>query len=99
VTLILSEAGNYGLMFAKVVSKVNLYEFETPLIPGCILLVQNTFGQGKVVATIKGLKNDKGVCRVCLFNNPASFTGESGVPYACVSSGLKTKLLLLLLIM
>lgn len=42
-------------------------------------------GQTKVVAEISGFKNDKGVCRACLFNNPASFTGESGQPFKCIA--------------
>lgn len=48
--------------------------------------------QGKVVANIRNLKNDRGVCRVCLFNNASAFTGEGGKPYECISVPVKDKL-------
>jgi uncharacterized protein (DUF2141 family) len=56
------------------------------LIPFCPLLAQ-----GKVIAVIENLKNDKGVCRVCLFNNANAFIGESGKPYKCVITAINNK--------
>lgn len=54
-----------------------------------IVLTANAFSQGRVVAAIHNIKNDKGVCRACLFNNPASFKGETGEPFLCVGVQVK----------
>jgi uncharacterized protein (DUF2141 family) len=53
------------------------------------LITQNAFSQSRVVADISNLKNNKGVCRACLFNNPASFKGETGDPFQCVAVVIK----------
>jgi uncharacterized protein (DUF2141 family) len=45
--------------------------------------------QSKVVAQINNIRNDKGVCRVCLFDNAAAFKGESGTPLQCLQPGVK----------
>jgi uncharacterized protein (DUF2141 family) len=45
--------------------------------------------QSKVVAQISNIRNDKGVCRVCLFDNAAAFKGESGAPLQCLQPGVK----------
>ena len=47
--------------------------------------------QGKIIATMSNIKNDKGVCRACIFNNAASFSGEAGTPYACVIVPVKNR--------
>ena len=41
--------------------------------------------QREVVAEISNVRNGKGVCRACLFNNPASFKGQTGQPFRCVA--------------
>lgn len=56
-----------------------------------LFFMVNASAQSKVVAEISNLKNDKGVCRVCLFNNAASFKGESGQPYACETVTVKNE--------
>jgi uncharacterized protein (DUF2141 family) len=53
------------------------------------LVSLNAFSQGRVVADIGNVRNDKGVCRACLFNNPSSFKGEAGEPFQCVAVGIK----------
>ena len=57
----------------------------------CISLftVTAAFTQSKVVATISNARIDKGVCRVCLFNNAAAFTGKSGAPVQCIQAPVK----------
>ena len=42
------------------------------------------FSQSGLVAEISNIKNDRGVCRACLFNSPTSFKGETGKPFQCV---------------
>lgn len=56
---------------------------------GASILSTVTYSQSRVVADISNIKNDKGVCRACLFNNPASFKGETGEPFKCVVVGVK----------
>ncbi|GEO11291.1 hypothetical protein SAE01_37870 [Segetibacter aerophilus] len=41
------------------------------------------------MADISNFKNDRGVCKACLFNNPSSFSGEGGEPFKCVTVGIK----------
>lgn len=50
-----------------------------------------SLSQSTIVADITNLKNDKGVCRACLFNNPASFNGETGEPLRCVAVLVKNE--------
>lgn len=45
--------------------------------------------QGKIVAEISNIRNDKGVCRLCLFNSPTAFQGEGGKPFMCESVVVK----------
>jgi uncharacterized protein (DUF2141 family) len=45
--------------------------------------------QSRIVARITNVRNDRGVCQVCLFNNAASFTGENGTPVQCVQTPVK----------
>jgi uncharacterized protein (DUF2141 family) len=47
--------------------------------------------QGKIGVTITNIKNDKGVCRTCLFNSEAAFSGESGKPVQCLLLAIKNK--------
>jgi len=49
------------------------------------ICVDNAAAQGQVEANINNLKSSRGVCRVCMFNSAASFKGEAGQPYQCVS--------------
>ncbi|MDB5192821.1 MAG: hypothetical protein JWQ96_2384 [Segetibacter sp.] len=56
------------------------------MISFCVLNAQS-----KVVADITNIRNNKGVCRACIFNNAASFNGETGKPYACVIVPVKNK--------
>ena len=55
------------------------------------LLSKFAVAQGKVVVTISNVKNDKGVCRTCLFNNAAAFQGEAGDPLQCLAITVKDK--------
>ncbi len=57
----------------------------------CSLFSVKAFSQSKVVANISNLKNDKGVCRACLFNSPSSFNGETGEPFKCAVVPIKNK--------
>jgi uncharacterized protein (DUF2141 family) len=54
----------------------------------CLLSVV-ALSQGGVVAEISNIRNDKGICRACLFNNPSSFTGQTGQPFRCVAVRVK----------
>lgn len=56
---------------------------------GCFIFSIVAIGQNRIVADFSNLKNDKGVCRACLFNNPSSFKGEAGEPFQCVSVPVK----------
>ncbi len=40
----------------------------------CFVYIDSN-AQAKVVARVTGLKNDKGLCRACLFNSASSFGG------------------------
>lgn len=54
-----------------------------------VLMTMATQAQSKIVARISNVRNDRGVCQVCLFNNAASFKGESGTPVQCVQAPVK----------
>lgn len=45
--------------------------------------------QSRIVTQISNIRNDKGVCRVCLYNNAASFNDDGGTPVQCVESAVK----------
>lgn len=45
--------------------------------------------QSKIVAQISNVRNDHGVCQVCLFNNAVAFSGEGGTPVQCLQSLVK----------
>jgi uncharacterized protein (DUF2141 family) len=53
------------------------------------LLQQAAGAQGKISVDISNARNNKGVCRVCLFNSAESFKQEKA--FRCVSVGLKDK--------
>jgi len=40
------------------------------------------YAQNKIIATIIGFENDKGLCRACLFNSESGF--KNGKPLECV---------------
>ena len=42
------------------------------------------YSQSKIVVQISNLRNNNGVCRVCLFNSEATFSGKGGTPVLCV---------------
>jgi uncharacterized protein (DUF2141 family) len=46
--------------------------------------------QGKITVQVFNLKNDKGVTRICLYNNAAAFNGE-GKPVQCIAASLSNK--------
>jgi uncharacterized protein (DUF2141 family) len=56
------------------------------------LLFQQLNAQGKVNVSITNIKNNRGVCRTCLFNNEASFKNKSGKPVQCLSLPVKDKM-------
>ncbi len=56
-----------------------------------LFFIASANAQSKVIAEISNLKNDKGVCRACLFNSAASFKGESGQPFACETVTVKNR--------
>ena len=60
-------------------------------ILGFIFLVISSVlhAQSKIVARISNVRNDHGVCQVCLFNNAASFSGDGGTPVQCVQAPIK----------
>ncbi|RYY98694.1 MAG: DUF2141 domain-containing protein [Chitinophagaceae bacterium] len=39
--------------------------------------------QSSIVARMTNIRNDKGVCRVCVFDKAEAFKGESGSPVQC----------------
>lgn len=45
--------------------------------------------QSSIVLEVSNLKNDKGVCRACLFNNQASYEGKTSKPFQCISVPVK----------
>jgi uncharacterized protein (DUF2141 family) len=52
-------------------------------------MVTLSMAQGEVVARLSNFRNDKGLCHICIYNNPASFKGEAGMPLACQSVVIK----------
>ena len=52
--------------------------------------VLSASAQGKVTVSISNIKNNNGVCRVCIFDNAASFNGQ-GKPVQCTSVTIKDK--------
>jgi uncharacterized protein (DUF2141 family) len=62
----------------------NLFFFSILLLAGAATRAQN-----KIIARISNVRNDKGVCQVCLFNNATAFNGDSGTPLHCVQAPIK----------
>jgi uncharacterized protein (DUF2141 family) len=58
------------------------------MIVFCIVLCQVCKSQTTVAVRVDNFKNDKGICRACLFNSAASFNGE-GNPMQCVQVLIK----------
>jgi len=48
-----------------------------------------TQAQSRIIAHISNVRNNRGVCQVCLYNNEASFSGEGGTPLQCVQAPVK----------
>lgn len=57
----------------------------------CILGSTAVQAQAKVQAVISNIENNKGVCRVCIFNNATSFNGEGGQPVQCVTAPVASR--------
>jgi uncharacterized protein (DUF2141 family) len=55
----------------------------------CVSFIDGN-AQARVIAKVTGLKNDKGVCRACLFTSAASFAGE-GQPFRCSTVAIRNK--------
>ena len=72
-------------MFDKVAMRIHYHLF--------ILLFWSAGAgaQGRVVAQITNFESSKGTCRACLFNTPASFSGEGGEPFKCVQAPVRNK--------
>jgi uncharacterized protein (DUF2141 family) len=65
---------------------------KLPLVIIIIFAAMKSKSQGKIVVNISNIKNDNGVCRTCLFNNAASFKGETGQPFQCTAIKVKDKI-------
>lgn len=48
----------------------------------------SAFGQSRIVVEVSNFRNNKGVCRACLFNSAGSFNGQ-GKPVQCVQVGVQ----------
>ncbi len=55
-----------------------------------LLMASAVQAQGKITVSISNIKNNNGVCRVCIFDNAASFNGE-GKPLQCVTTNVSNK--------
>jgi uncharacterized protein (DUF2141 family) len=55
------------------------------------LVAKSLLSQTNVIADISNVRNNKGVCRACLFNSPLSFAGETGKPFQCVTVPVTNK--------
>jgi uncharacterized protein (DUF2141 family) len=53
------------------------------MIVGAWICAADVAAQSKVVVKLTNLRNEKGVCRVCLFDNATAFNGEGGTPVKC----------------
>jgi len=60
-----------------------------PLILMLVFTSAIAKAQSKIIAQISNIRNDKGVCQVCLYNNATSFNGNGGTPVQCVQSAVK----------
>ncbi|RYZ20046.1 MAG: DUF2141 domain-containing protein [Chitinophagaceae bacterium] len=47
--------------------------------------------QSSIVAKMTNLRNDKGVCRVCLFDRPEAFNEKGGTPLRCVVAPVRNR--------
>jgi uncharacterized protein (DUF2141 family) len=47
--------------------------------------------QSTIVARMVNLRNDKGVCRVCLFDRAEAFNGKGGTPVQCLQVPVKDR--------
>ena len=65
----------------------NICDVRTVKKVGFVVLVIGAihlpaYAQNKIIATIIGFENDKGLCRACLFNSESGF--KNGKPLECV---------------
>lgn len=58
------------------------------LLFSLVLLATISKAQSKIIAVISNVRNDRGVCRVCLFNTAASFNGDAA-PVQCAQATVK----------
>ena len=54
-----------------------------------IMISESLYAQSKIIARISNIRNDNGVCQVCLFNNASAFSGDSGAPVKCEQTPVK----------
>jgi uncharacterized protein (DUF2141 family) len=60
------------------------------LTPLLFFSAMRVSAQQQIKATVTGFKNEKGVCRACLYDNAAAFSGK-GDPVQCVEATIKNK--------
>ena len=53
-----------------------------------LMAAESAMAQGKISVSISNIKNNNGVCRVCIFDNAAAFNGE-GKPVQCITTPVK----------
>jgi uncharacterized protein (DUF2141 family) len=61
----------------------------------CVILICGPLighSQSTIVARMVNLRNDKGVCRVCLFDRPEAFNGKGGTPVQCLQVPVKDRI-------
>lgn len=78
----------YNETCAAVILRTMNLKLMLVFFSGLVFLEGNA--QAKVIARVTGLKNDKGVCRACLFTTAASFGGE-GAPFRCSSMTVRNR--------
>src|SRR6478672_8876058 len=54
-----------------------------------IMIIGSLHAQSKIIARISNIRNDNGVCQVCLFNNASAFGGDAGAPVKCEQTPVK----------
>jgi uncharacterized protein (DUF2141 family) len=60
----------------------------------CVILICGAIigrSQSTIVARMVNLRNDRGVCRVCLFDRPEAFNGKGGKPVQCLEVPVKDR--------
>ncbi|GAB4093900.1 DUF2141 domain-containing protein [Flaviaesturariibacter terrae] len=49
----------------------------------CLAIAARASAQSSIVAQLVNLRNDNGVCQVCLFDKAEAFRGKEGAPLQC----------------